>query len=74
MHDRVGVFLLELHQRAAVPYCNNFFHAKNQFVATKCAATVFDALNDAVEPLEVFPDESADSGVVVDSLFLTIGL
>ena len=52
--------------------CCNLSCTQDGLEAAECASTVLDALYDAIEALELFPDEAADSQVLRDLLLTSI--
>jgi len=60
-------------QHAAVSNCDNFFCTEDQLISAEGAATILDALYDAVEVLKVFPDKAADSQIVRYAFFGSVG-
>ena len=44
--------------------CNNLFGAQSGFEFAECAAAVLDVLHNAIDALEMFPDEPANTWVI----------
>ena len=52
--------------------CGNSLCTKDGLEAAECASAVLDVLYDAVEALEMFPDEAVDSWVLRDPLLTSV--
>jgi len=57
---------------ALVPEDDDFGACDDELLGRDCGSGAAEAMEDAVDVLEVFLDESADSGILWDGLIVTI--
>ena len=55
-----------------MPEDDDFGACDDKLLGGDCGSGTAEAIEDAVDVLEVFPDESADSGILWDGLIVTI--
>ena len=56
-----------------VSYCNYLLCAKDRLVSTERSTAILDSLDNTIEALEVFPNESANSQVLGYVLIGSVG-